>query len=156
MHHAWEYEWEAKCFVASLIDTRQTLALTISPTVVVRALCREKVVTAYGLCMWCAFVCCQKAHQRKAKLDKHFMENSHGLPGLSAWGGKHWDLWLIPSWSVFRLEVAFLLIVLFKFIYAPFCVYKLRVWEDILFCNLRVHFQFFFPRIKSAWMLVGA
>lgn len=131
MHHGWEYEWEAKCFVASLIDTRQMLALTISPAVVVRVLCREKVVTAYGLCMWCAFVFCQKSHQRKAKLDKHSMENSHGLPGISACRGKHWDFWLTPSWFMFRLEVGFLLILLFKFIYAPFCVYKLRRFERI-------------------------
>lgn len=36
----------AECLVASLIDTRQMLALTMSPIVVVRVLYREKVVTA--------------------------------------------------------------------------------------------------------------
>ena len=88
---------------------------------------RGRVVTStYGLRAWCTYVICQKIHHRKAKLDKHSMENSNVLPGINACGDKHWDFWLTPSWTMFLLEVKFVLILQFEFISAPFCVYKHR------------------------------
>lgn len=60
------------------------------PIIILRVLYREKVVTStYGLCIRCPSVMCQKAHQRKAELDKQSTENARELPGINACVDKH-------------------------------------------------------------------
>lgn len=122
-----KYPWSAFYSIIPLIDTWHMLVPSFSLIIILGVLYREKVVTStYGLCIWCAYVVCQRIHQRKAKLDKHSTENSSGLPGINARGDKHWDFWLTPSWTMFLLEVKFVLILQFKFVCVHFCVYKLR------------------------------
>lgn len=132
-----------------LIDTRHTYIPSAYPMLTLGVLYRGKCLLLHMVCVYDMHVVCQEAHQRKVNLDKHFVENSSVLPGINACADKHWNVWLTPSWTMFLLEIRFVLILQFKFIYAPFVfINSDKVWENILVWNLRAHFEFSFHNTK--------